>query len=130
MFETQLNNTFGHKRESWGAAKAEARQFLEEKARAEGWTYYSELSQKITAIKFQPDSHDFHHLLGQLSWESDAAGEGMISVLVRHKEGDGLPGKGFFTLAKELGRDVSDRVKCWSDEMKRIHRTFRGSKAG
>src|SRR4051812_44654666 len=124
MFETQLNNTWGYKREVWEAAKAEARQFLEEKAKARGWTSYSELSHQITAIKFEPDGHDFHNLLGQLSWESDAAGQGMISVLVRHLGGDGLPGNGFFTLAKELGRDVADRVKCWSDEMNRVHNAF------
>jgi hypothetical protein len=56
------------------------------------------LSHKISAIRFEPDRHDFHHLLCQLSWESDAAGEGVISVLVCHKDGDGLPGNGFFTL--------------------------------
>jgi len=124
MFEAQLNNTYGHKPEVWNAAKQQARSFLVGIARKRGQTYYSELTQKINAIQFQPDDRIFHHLLGQLSWESDAAGEGMISVLVTHKEGDGLPGPGFFSLAKELGRDVSDRVKCWADEMNRVHNAF------
>ncbi len=124
MFEKQLDQTYGHKHELWEAAKAEARRVLVERANAEDLIRYGELSLKITAIRFEPDGHDFHHLLGQLSWESDAAGEGMISVLVCHKEGDQLPGNGFFSLAKELGRDVSDRVRCWSDETKRVYRAF------
>jgi len=125
MFEKQLDQTYGHKHERWEAAKAEARRVLVERAKAEDLIRYGELSHKISAIRFEPDGHDFHHLLGQLSWESDSAGEGMISVLVCHKDGDGLPGSGFFSLAKELGRDVSDRVKCWSDETKRVYRAFK-----
>ena len=56
-------------------------------------------------------------MLGQISEEEDAAGRGMLSVLVVHKDGDKMPGPGFFTLAKKLGRDISDRDKCWSDEL-------------
>lgn len=121
---TQQHATWGHRIELWNAALAEAKGVLEEVAKAErSPIFYSELNRKITSIRFEPDGHDFHGLLGQLSEESDEEGKGMISALVVHKE-DRRPGKGFFTLAKTLGRDVSDADKCWSDELKRVYRAF------
>ena len=45
----------------------------------------------------------------------------MMTALVVHKEGDYQPGPGFFELAKELGRDVTDIEKCWVAEFKRVH---------
>jgi len=35
--------------------------------------------------------------------------------------GDTQPGPGFFNPAKPLDRDTSDIVKCWMDEIKRVH---------
>ncbi len=45
---------------------------------------------------------------------------GIISALVVHKYGDMEPGSGFFDLAKSLGRDTSDRTKCWIEESKAL----------
>jgi hypothetical protein len=124
VMPTQQISTWGHKEKVWEAAKAEARTILEEVARKKRRPmYYSELSSKITSITFQPDSHDLHGLLGQLSEDSEAEGKGMISALVVHKE-DGRPGNGFFTLAKELGRDISDPEKCWLNELNRVYAAF------
>ena len=89
---TQQIPTWGYKRELWEAAKAEARIVLQGIAKAGKLIYYSELTRKIISISFQPDGHDFHGLIGQLSEESDAEGKGMISALVVHKE-DGQPGR-------------------------------------
>lgn len=110
-------NFYGHEKRAWESAKSEAMKALRARARQETWIAYSELSRAIVSISFQPDGHDFHAMLGELSEESNAAGMGMISALVVHKDGDRLPGPGFFTLAKQLGRNTSDRVKCWSDEV-------------
>jgi len=46
----------------------------------------------------------------------------MLSVVVVHKVGDMQPGKGFFTVAKELGRNTSDILACWTAELKTVHR--------
>jgi hypothetical protein len=46
-------------------------------------------------------------MLGEISLEG-AAGRGMLSVIVVHKDGDMQPGPGFFELAEELDRDTSD----------------------
>ena len=60
-------------------------------------------------------------LLGQIPSEEDAAGRGMLTVIVVHKVGDMQPGPGFFELAKSLGRDTRDPLKCWVDELHHVH---------
>ncbi len=45
----------------------------------------------------------------------------MLSVIVVHKSGDMQPGPGFFDLAKKLGRDTSDILKCCVGELKKVH---------
>jgi hypothetical protein len=121
---TEQSPTWGHKRELWDAARAEARAVLEGIAKAKRKPiFYSDLTRRIVSINFQPDGHDFHALLGQLSEESDANDQGMLSALVVHKE-DEQPGKGFFSLAKDLGRDISDPDKCWADELNLVYRAF------
>jgi hypothetical protein len=119
--KTHLDKTYGFEAEVWEAAKVEAGRALRARAEAEDLISYGELSREISAIKFDPHESNFHHFLGQLSVESDAAGGGMISALVVHKDGDQLPGSGFFSLARELGRNVTDRVRCWADEVKRVY---------
>ncbi|HWT03244.1 MAG TPA: hypothetical protein VN256_23530 [Pyrinomonadaceae bacterium] len=81
---------------------------------------YSELTKLVRTIHFSPEGKDFHHMLDEISREEDDAGRGMLSVIVVHKEGDMMPGPGFFKLAKQLGRDTSDREKCWIEEFNRV----------
>jgi hypothetical protein len=45
----------------------------------------------------------------------------MLTVVVVHKVGDMQPGPGFFELAKMLGRDTGDILKCWVNELHRVH---------
>jgi hypothetical protein len=116
-----VQNTYGYRSDVWESAKAEAVLALKAKAKAKDLTTYVELTRQIVSIHFDPHEYNFHHFLGQLSSESDAAGEGMISALIIYKGEDQLPSPGFFDLAKRLGRDISDRVRCWSDEVNRVH---------
>ena len=60
-------------------------------------------------------------MLGEISGEENAAERGMLSVIVVHKSGDKQPGPGFFEFAEELGRDTSDILKCWVDELKKVY---------
>jgi hypothetical protein len=60
-------------------------------------------------------------MLGEISADEDAAGRGMLSVIVVHKSGDMQPGPGFFELARDLGRDTSDILVCWITELKKAH---------
>jgi len=87
---------------------------------------YSELVEKITTIDPEPNSYALAAMLGEVSTEEVAADRGMLSVLVVHKIGDMQPGPGFFELAGELGRGTSDILKCWVDELKKVHRVWSG----
>jgi hypothetical protein len=119
--QDQLDATFGHPRDLWEAAKAEARRILATTAQIPDVIEYGELTRKIRSIHFDPHGDDFRRFLGELSWESDAAGRAMITAIVVHKH-DHRPGTGFFSLAEELGRDVSDPDRCWSQEVECLFR--------
>src|SRR5438067_1021315 len=116
MCEIISDSTYGYGTREWERAKGEAVRAIVSKACHNDLPiYYSQLTPKIRSIAFGPHDASFHHLLGQISVEEEAAGRGMLSVLVVTKA-DGMPGPGFFDLAQRLGRDVRDKVRCWSDE--------------
>lgn len=114
-------DTFGFTPDTWRTAKRQAKAALTQRARVRGMMPYSELVEHISAINF--DAHDtrLFHLLGEISTEEDAAGRGMLSALVVHKNGDMQPGPGFFELAEDLGKDTSDILVCWITEVKKVH---------
>lgn len=111
----------GFTQTEWDAGKAEARNLLIERAKLRGMIPYSDLATKIKSIRVEAHDQRLFHLLGEISSEEDAAGRGMLSVIVVHKTGDMQPGPGFFDLAKRLGRNTSDLLKCWVDELRRVH---------
>lgn len=115
---------YGHPIELWGAAKQEMRDVLAERARLRGMIPYSELAERMTSLSLQPDSYALAAMLGEISAEEDAAGRGMLTVIVVHKDGDMQPGPGFFELARELGRDTTDVDRCWIDELHTVHRVW------
>ena len=57
-------------------------------------------------------------LLCAVSAETEKDGGGLLSVLVIHggRDSDKLPGSRFFKIAKDAGRDVSDRKIFWQKE--------------
>jgi molybdopterin synthase catalytic subunit len=114
-------STYGFTPKEWAAAKREAKDILAARAKVRGMMPYSDLAARIKSV--QLDAHDqrLFHLLGEISEEEDASGRGMLSVIVVHKVGDMQPGPGFFELAKQLGRDTSDILKCWVEELKKVH---------
>ena len=121
-------NRFGFEEAVWEAAREEGRAALIERAGVRGMMPYSELVRKIHSI--QVDAHDVRlfELLGEISTAEDAAGRGMLSALVVHKEGDMEPGHGFFELAAHLGRDTRDQTECCVAELKKVYKTWqRGS---
>lgn len=105
------------------AVKDEIRSILIEIARQRGTIAYSELVQKVRTARLTPGSPELAAMLGELSSEEDAAGRGMLSALVVSKS-DRKPGAGFFSLARELGRDTSDRQHCWNDELQELYRQW------
>jgi hypothetical protein len=122
-----MTTKYGYEAGSWNAAKEEMRQALTERARTRGMIPYSELVSRVTAIMLEPDSFALAAMLGEISSEEDEAGRGMLTVIVVHKDGDMQPGPGFFELAKKLGRDTSDILRCWVDELHVVHRVWSGT---
>jgi hypothetical protein len=118
-----LRNNFSHGFSDieWAKAKEEARSAMIERAKVRGMISYSDLVRHIHTIQLEPHDIRLSHLLGQISSEEDAAGRGMLTVLVVHKAEDMEPGDGFYELARFLGRDISDLTKCWVDELHRVH---------
>jgi hypothetical protein len=116
-----MSNVYGFSETDWALAKQEARSLLIARAKLRGMIPYSDLVKAIRAISLDPHDQRLFHLLGEISSEEDAGGRGMLSVIVVHKFGDMQPGPGFFELAKKLGRDTSDILECWVDELKKVH---------
>jgi hypothetical protein len=112
---------FGYPVADWDATKEMARRILRARAVLPNPTItYSGLANLLKPIHFEPDSPAFHEMLGEVSTEEDADGHGMLSVLVVHKDGDQMPGAGFFTLAGDLGRELGDPTGLWIDELNRV----------
>jgi hypothetical protein len=114
----------GHQPEVWERAKEEMTRILGERAISKTTISYSELVRTLVTIRFEPDSNALATMLGEISTEEDEHGRGMLSVLVVHKDGDKMPGPGFFDLAKRLGRDTTDRLAAWAQEMETVQRAW------
>jgi len=111
----------GFSQTDWDAAKEEARTVMIERAKVRGMIPYSNLVKQLRSIKLEAHDPRLFHMLGEISSEEDAAGRGMLTVVVVHKDGDMQPGPGFFELAKQLGRDTSNILKCWVNELHKVH---------
>ena len=114
-------SSYGFAPKEWAAAKSEAIAILAARAKVRGMIPYSDLAARIKSVRLEAHDQRLFHLLGEISEVEDAAGRGMLSVIVVHKAGDMQPGPGFFELAKQLGRDTSDILKCWVEELKKVH---------
>ena len=121
-----MTTNYGYCIDDWNAGKEEMRQAMIERARLRGMIPYSDLCHQVRAITLEPHSYALAAMLGEISADEDAAGRGMLTVIVVHKDGDMEPGPGFFELAKELGRDTSDILRCWVEELKTVHRVWSG----
>lgn len=113
-------SNFDIPRDQWEAAKEEAKAIMVKRAQTRGMISYSDLVAKMMTLHLVAHDPRLFHLLGQISSEEDAAGRGMLTVIVVHKVGDMQPGPGFFELAKSLGRDTSDILQCWVNELHRV----------
>jgi hypothetical protein len=114
-------NLYDSDKTQWDAAKHEGKAILSGYAKRRDTVSYTNFVNEIHSIQF--DAYDFRlfELLGEISRKESAEGRGMLSALVVHKRGDGLPGPGFFELAQQLGYDTKDIVKFWIEEVKRVY---------
>lgn len=111
----------GYSQKKWSAMKAEARSILMSVAEQRGLITYSDVCARLQEEKFEPFDLRLWEVLGDVSRDEEAAGRGLLSVLVVHKHGDQEAGHGFTNLAKHFGRDARDKTKMFVEEVKRVH---------
>lgn len=114
------NFNHGFVQSEWDAAKDEARQVMIGCARARQMIPYSDLVRQITRIRLQAHDARLSHFLGEIASDEDDKGRGLLTVVVVHKSGDMQPGPGFFELAQSRGRETSNIVECWVEELKKV----------
>lgn len=104
----------------WATTREEIMAIASGKAKNGDTITYGELVRLLTLKHLDPHGQALARLLDEVSRSEDSAGRGMLSVVVVRQE-DQMPGDGFFHLAAELGRDSSDRERCWIAEIKRVY---------
>jgi len=119
-----MGTKYGYKAEDWEKAKEEMREILIDRAKQRQTIPYTDLVADIEAIDLPRNSPALWDMLGEISTAEDAAGRGMLTVIVIHGKGDTLPGAGFFKLAKRLGRDTSDERAFWTQELRWVYRSW------
>src|SRR6266446_2760248 len=94
-------------------------------ARSRGTVTYQELADLIGfPIIGDYMGMELGHLLGEISEDQDHLKRPMLSTVA--VKVDGLPGKGFFDLAKKLGKysgddDKNERHRFWEAETNRVY---------
>lgn len=106
---------YGWPIERWDAAVAETTEILVQVAAQHRTISYGDLALEIRAIALADNPRARQALLCEISEAEDANGRGMLSVVVVNKT-TGIPGKGFFTLARRLGREAVSDFKLWESE--------------
>ncbi len=104
---------------------ARAWEVLVARAREGRTITYGEMA---TALVLSPQSSQFTELLNELSRAEEAAGRGLLSVLVVRKR-QGTPGMGFFNLARELGRKFENEKVFYLEESERVVAQWQGRPA-
>jgi hypothetical protein len=121
-------STYDYVPATWLQAKERAKQILVQNLRnpyVEFTTYGDLVNALKPIIDFvTPRNAVFHCLLGQISDDEEEAGRGLLSALVVHSQ-DLRPGAGFYEGAEQWGRDITDRDKCWMDEVKRLNEIWK-----
>ncbi len=122
-----MAGSYGFTERQWETGKKEMYAILIRVASRQETISYGDLSNELTSIRIGPHENAMGAMLGQISEEEDASGRGMLSAVVVHKDGDVMPGKGFFDCAVGLGRDISDRDSMWVTELRRVHNEWKKS---
>ena len=112
-----------------GAAElvARVRQILRPVAAAGATIGYGEVRSSLSVFHLIPKSGpgDLASILRAASEAEEAAGVGLLSAVV--VRASGLPGPGWFRLAAQHGRDVSDWEAAWQAERERLLTRLRSS---
>ena len=122
------NFDHGFSEDAWEAARGEARDALIAVAARRRVIAYSAVVAEIRSLDLEPHGDRLAHLLGEISTAEHEAGRGMLTVVVVDKQGDQMPGTGFFQLAASLGHDAKDREAFWIGELEKVYGAWAGRK--
>lgn len=84
----------------------------------------TDLVAEVRSLELEPQSDHLARMLGEISTAEHETGRGMLTVVVVHKQGDQLPGPGFFRLACSLGHDIGDREVFRIGELEKVYRAW------
>ena len=107
-----------------------ALELLRPVAAAGGTVTYGELSQQFgpSAVDGAEGRPDLASVLRAVSLSEERAGRGLLSAVVVRPSG--RPGGGWYRLAAEVGRDVTDPEACWAAERQRLVTAYGGGDPG
>ena len=90
-------------------------------ARSRGITYYSDVAPLAGLNMDSPaDRNHISRILGDISTTEHQGGRPLLSAVVILRD-ENRPGRGFFSLAQELGLYDGDDVQYWTQELQRVH---------
>lgn len=124
------NEKYGFTTKQWQRFKKEARDIMVAVARNRQMITYSDMAAKMTTIAVEAHDQVLWDIIGDVAKDEEKAGRGLLSAVVVHKHGDMEPGKGFFELAKFFQRNLTDRTKCWVEELKDLYEFWSVKMAG
>src|SRR5439155_17691924 len=105
--------------DQWAYALDAVRAFLVTAARTGTTVTYGEVA-TVPGTDLEPSGpRSLAAILRAISTSEDEAGRGLLTVVVVRRR-TGLPGEGFFRLAAERGRDISDPTRLFELERQRV----------
>ncbi len=122
-----MKTRYGMTTEAWEATRERLRAFLVACATERRTTTYSEMTEVASPSHLPPYSYGMVAMLEEICTREDAARGVMLASLVCAKA-TGMPGDGYFTVAKRLLRDTADRRAFWESEVERVFDAFAGDR--
>ena len=104
--------------------KDEIKEIMANQAGMKKTIYYGDLCRKISSVNLTPNDQLLHDILGELSIESVKANKDMLSVFAIRRD-TGMPGKGFFNLARGLGYRFDTWEQFFKEQIELVHNQYR-----
>ncbi len=97
-------------------------------ARYRGTVTYQEIAQLVgLPLKGSYMGSEIGHLLGEISEDEVKNGRPMLSAVAVNVQG--VPGLGFYALARDLGKEFEDsqdgRLKFWKSELQDVYEVWK-----
>lgn len=114
-----MKNAYGFDQEKWDSQKEEIRKILIQKAHGKKLISYGDLAKLMTITNLDDRKEPFFEMLGEISRDEHSEGRGMLTVVVINQEFR-VPGRGFFTVARELGHAKANELEILAMESSKV----------